>query len=1291
MTNQSNFQEHLIIFDENIEHSDEVNVLNRDGVRILHQFSSRMVTVASNIPEDALCKLLPPTAKLIYKDENTQEIVDDYNLSEAELNALKAFNLQRSFKKKTQDIKIDLAKIEGTAIEPDTFPGLKSAKKTLPFGAPTNERMINSIGVGIVFIGGSGDYAFSSQEKQIIRAATRKACTELALLESDAKVLWKHKEYDVQIDIEPWKGARWPGLNRDFYISGVDAALMKKDSGHIYLFNGKNCVRYTDSNLELNTGYPKAISEEWPNLPSEFKDGIDAALWRDNDQTIYFFNGDEYVLYSFTGASSPIKIAKGWPNLPTNFQQGIDAALMRKESGQIYFFKGNEYVRFSDVSAGIDPGYPRLIEGNWLGLPEDFQKGINAALWRESNGKTYFFKKVSSKECAEYVRFSSISVGMDTTYPRPVGLNYWETAHLFLDPTMETLGFPIHDDSYYKFNAELQNTLDTHWAFCIFFTKYPTTWFAKAASPKCVIYNRDEFVTDELNFSKVIAHEMAHIFGALDEYIGNCDQKSSAFFHVSNINSVNCHIGLHSECMMDGWNFKMCDYTKWHVGWKAFLTHIDAAWQDTNDKLYLLSNDKVIRLSSVTSGRDNGYPKDIKENWSMLPPNFQDNIDATFRRESNGKIYFFKGDQYIRFSNGNSEIDEGYPKPIVGNWPRLPEEFQEGIDAALMRKGTGQIYFFKGNECVRFSKVSAGVDEGYPKLISEEWLGLPQDFQDGIDAALTDKDNKTYLFKGTRYACFEHVHGSMYSSYPRDINDTWIPFPKTIGYNYLEISRPPSYIQQVTVIRALPGMEPTGYATFPEATDDCLKPQIVYDAQWQNNGSSTRTLNIESNIPFKPNRDAYVFVKLSGYSRADYQPMHTVNLNLKGISNGQNINIPVEMSFSRDDYYGIYYWGSFKPENQSLANYDVIMEFEGIDNYVRYELRDPPGHELDSDPSTKAYADLDDPPLYLFKNYEPGVDRNHKLAIGQIVDQLDDDNLEPNDSFDLAKEISLVTGEGEGIVTKKFSELALSTSHDVDYFLIEYESSLADDNCTLLDVERSVVSEILGVYINKYPPMLGIEVYTENNDCTDLALYNSVEAVTNHFPRTNKVVLYNPTKMAFVDKKVFLAVRNSNHSDQGAFRYDAVFSYAHAHFLIRGGQGNLGLEVQRVLLGRLYEMLDLVRPGEIFEKEPQVVIQASVEIMLDKETRPTLQEILEQDVTAILANDLANMAKVTKDFGMRSETEKLFKASLALFSEQRDLKKSLFVAKQLEELYVDLEDHKRVEGVRSMMKQMLPH
>ena len=77
----------------------------------------------------------------------------------------------------------------------------------------------------------------------------------------------------------------------------------------------------------------------------------------------------------------------------------------------------------------------------------------------------------------------------------------------------------------------------------------------------------------------------------------------------------------------------------------------------------------------------------------------------------------------MRFSTIADGMDAGYPKPIAGNWPGMPADFNDGVDAVLQRKDNGAIYMFKAGQYVRFSNVDAGVDAGYPKPIEGNWKG----------------------------------------------------------------------------------------------------------------------------------------------------------------------------------------------------------------------------------------------------------------------------------------------------------------------------------------------------------------------------------------------------------------------------------------------------------------------------------------------------------------------------------------------------------------------------------------
>src|SRR5689334_3832100 len=107
-----------------------------------------------------------------------------------------------------------------------------------------------------------------------------------------------------------------------------------------------------------------------------------------------------------------------------------------------------------------------------------------------------------------------------------------------------------------------------------------------------------------------------------------------------------------------------------------------------------------------------------------------------------GKIYFFKGPVYYRYTIGSPDgMDIDYPKALSA-WcnPPLPPEFQLGVDAVLNGMGpwAGYSYFFKGKSYARYNWASDGYE--FTKPLSA-WNKLPPDFQNGIDAALNGMFN----------------------------------------------------------------------------------------------------------------------------------------------------------------------------------------------------------------------------------------------------------------------------------------------------------------------------------------------------------------------------------------------------------------------------------------------------------------------------------------------------------------------------------------------------------------------
>jgi hypothetical protein len=150
------------------------------------------------------------------------------------------------------------------------------------------------------------------------------------------------------------------------------------------------------------------------------------------------------------------------------------------------------------------------------------------------------------------------------------------------------------------------------------------------------------------------------------------------------------------------------------VGWANMpprFTSIDAAVNWGNGKMYFFSGTEYARATIARNEVDAGYPQPIAGNWGRLP--FA-TVDAAVNL-GKGKALLFSGDQYVSFDTDvagggtNGDVDPGFPKRIAGNLPGL---FRSNIDAAV-NWGNGKVYFFRGTEYMRYD---AGVPIGPDSL-----------------------------------------------------------------------------------------------------------------------------------------------------------------------------------------------------------------------------------------------------------------------------------------------------------------------------------------------------------------------------------------------------------------------------------------------------------------------------------------------------------------------------------------------------------------------------------------------
>jgi hypothetical protein len=195
-----------------------------------------------------------------------------------------------------------------------------------------------------------------------------------------------------------------------------------------------------------------------------------------------------------------------------------------------------------------------------------------------------------------------------------------------------------------------------------------------------------------------------------------------------------------------------------------------------NGKAYMFHGDGYIRYDVAADRMDPGYPGLIAPNWRGLADRFfASDLDAVVLW-TNGKAYFFKGNQYCRYDVAADMADPGYPARIAGNWPGFPPSFAASIDCGTVWPN-GKAYFFKDDQYIRYDVASDRTDAGYPASIAGNWPGLPSSFASGVDAVVVWDNAKAYFFRDHEYCRYDIASDRMDPGYPAPIAGNWGDLP----------------------------------------------------------------------------------------------------------------------------------------------------------------------------------------------------------------------------------------------------------------------------------------------------------------------------------------------------------------------------------------------------------------------------------------------------------------------------------------------------------------------------------
>ena len=189
-------------------------------------------------------------------------------------------------------------------------------------------------------------------------------------------------------------------------------------------------------------------------------------------------------------------------------------------------------------------------------------------------------------------------------------------------------------------------------------------------------------------------------------------------------------------------------------------------------KAFFLRGGSYVRYDVSTDAADAGYPKPMARGWSGLDgTGFDSGIDATLDLGT-GKLYLFKGDVYLRIDQARNTVD-GQVTSIADAWPGFAGAgFADSLTAAV-NWGNGKAYFFKGDQYLRYD-IAGDTADGGALPIAGNWPGMAEaGFGDGIDAAVNFGNGKTYFFKGDQYLRYDMASDQTDPGYPRPIAGNW--------------------------------------------------------------------------------------------------------------------------------------------------------------------------------------------------------------------------------------------------------------------------------------------------------------------------------------------------------------------------------------------------------------------------------------------------------------------------------------------------------------------------------------
>ena len=118
-------------------------------------------------------------------------------------------------------------------------------------------------------------------------------------------------------------------------------------------------------------------------------------------------------------------------------------------------------------------------------------------------------------------------------------------------------------------------------------------------------------------------------------------------------------------------------------------------------------------------------PLPLEGNWKELPTSFLSGIDS-FATLPNGYTYLTKGSQYVRYSGESAETFDLENTINSDTWGvDASSPFATGFDTMAVLPN-GKTYVTRGGEYIRYTDPDAyTIDDGYPRPLCGNWGTLP--------------------------------------------------------------------------------------------------------------------------------------------------------------------------------------------------------------------------------------------------------------------------------------------------------------------------------------------------------------------------------------------------------------------------------------------------------------------------------------------------------------------------------------------------------------------------------------